>query len=269
MFPYKRIALPDAVPLAYVDEGTGPLIVMLHGFTGTAHRHFSRMISEYSTDHRVVVPDFRGYGASRPPLRDFPPNFIERDADDVAYLMDHLRSPQAIVFGFSDGGESALILAARRPDLVRALVVWGTVGQASPGDLEFFAQLPPVDNWGPDLAPWRESIIEHHGKEQWPHLITARAEVARLMVATRWNASLQHAQLIKCPVLQIHGEIEERKCRAQVSQLASAIHDCHVEILLGGDHSLQLENPEELSLLIRPFIKRIDASREKGGLTIR
>ena len=260
MFPYKKIILPDGAPLAYVDEGRGLPIVMLHGWTGTAHSHFSRMIGEYRPDHRVVAPDLRGYGASRPPLRDFPPNFVERDAADVAYLMDQLGSPCAIVFGFSDGGDSALILAARRPDLVRALVVWGTVGQASPRDVEFFRPLFPIENWGPDLAPWRESLIEHHGREQWPTLITARADVANLLVATGWDVSLQHAKLIKCPVLQIHGEIEQRKYREETAQLTSTIPNCRVAIVPHADHSLQLVNPEELSLLIRPFLERIENS---------
>jgi valacyclovir hydrolase len=258
MFPYKKITLPDAAPLAYVDEGTGPPIVMLHGWTGTAHRHFSRMIGEYRPDHRVIAPDLRGYGASRPPLRDFPPNFIERDAEDVANLIDQLGSPTAIVFAFSDGGDSALVLAARRPDLVRAMVVWGAVGQASSSDLEFLASLLPVESWSPELSPWRESIIEHHGQEQWPALITGRAHAAKLLLAASWDVPLQHARLIKCPVLQIHGEMEERKHPEEVAQLASTIPDCQVEILAGADHSLQLENPDELSLLIRPFLERIE-----------
>lgn len=257
-FAYKIFDLPDGAPLAYVDEGVGMPIVMLHGWTGTAHRHFSRMIAEYSPHYRVVAPDLRGYGASQPPPRDFPLNFIERDAEDIACLLDMLNSPPVVIFGFSDGGESALILAARRPDLVRALIVWGTIGQATPADLDFYAQLLPVENWGSDLAPWRESIIEHHGKAQWPTLITTRAEVAELMVQIDWDISLQHAKLIKCPVLQIHGEIEERLYHEQITQLSASILNCRTQIIPGAEHSLQLENPEELSLLIRPFLESLE-----------
>jgi valacyclovir hydrolase len=231
---------------------------MLHGFLGTAHRHFAHMIQEFRSEHRVIAPDLRGYGESRPPLRSFPGNFIERDADDVAHLLDALRCTGAVVLGFSDGGESALILAAKRPDLVRALVVWGAFGQITPSAMEWLESLLPVESWGPDLAPWRDSIIEHHGREQWPSLITAYVETARLAFADGWDVPLQHAKSIRCPVLQLHGETEQQANRRFVAQLAAALPDGRMETVAGAGHSLQLEKPNELIGLIRSFLRSVD-----------
>jgi len=253
-YPYKQLVLPDNVPFAYVDEGSGSPLVMLHGFTGTAHRHFAALIQEFRSEYRVLAPDLRGYGASRPPPREFPPDFIERDADDVGTLLDQLDCPPAVVLGFSDGGESALILAAKRPDLVRGLVVWGTFGQLPPAALQWLNSLLPVESWGPDLDGWRRSIIEHHGQEQWPALITQYVESVRRLAASGWDLPLQHARSITCPVLQLHGEMEQRANPYEAANLAATIPHCRMEIIPGAEHSLQFEKPDHLAKLIRSFI---------------
>jgi GNAT superfamily N-acetyltransferase len=112
IFPYTKANLRDGAKLAYVDQGNHHPLVMLHGFSGTAHRHLDTLIDEFRSEYRVLAPDLRGYGASQPPGRDFPPQFIERDADDVAELLDALGCSRSVVLGFSDGGESGLVLGS-------------------------------------------------------------------------------------------------------------------------------------------------------------
>jgi len=254
VFPSKKVELRDGAILAYVDEGHRHPLVMLHGFSGTAHRHLDSLIDEFRSDYRVLAPDLRGYGASRPPDRDFPPNFVERDADDVAAFLDSVHCTRAAVLGFSDGGESALVLAARRPDLVRGLVVWGAFGQVAPHALRWLESLLPVDAWGPDLAQWRESMILHHGREQWPGLIVSYVECARALVAAGWNLPLQLAELIKCPVLQVHGEAEQRANEKEVARLASVIPRGRLEIIPGADHSVHREQRRLFVSAVRAFL---------------
>ncbi|MEZ4516487.1 MAG: alpha/beta fold hydrolase [Chloroflexota bacterium] len=62
----------DNITLAYWDIGEGDPLVLLHGFTGTARRDLGDLIDTYSSDYRIIAPDLRGYGASRPPNRSFP-----------------------------------------------------------------------------------------------------------------------------------------------------------------------------------------------------
>ncbi len=108
-----NVTLHDGALLAYHDLGSGPPLLLIHGFTGTARSHMGVLIDNLKHGYRVIAPDLRGYGASRPPNRTFPPDFYQRDAADMAELLDILQPGPVVVLGFSDGAESALVLAAR------------------------------------------------------------------------------------------------------------------------------------------------------------
>jgi len=257
LFPYRKVQLRDGVALAYLDEGHHRPLVMLHGFSGTAHSHLDTLVDEFRPDYRVLAPDLRGYGASRPPGRDFPLNFIERDADDVAALLDALGCNSSAVLGFSDGGEAALVLAAKRPDLVRGLVVWGAFGQVPPSVVRWLETLLPVEAWGEDLLEWRESLIAHHGQEQWPGLVTSYVECERALAAAGWNLPLGLADRIACPVLQLHGEAELRSNEKEVAQLASQIPHGRLQIVPSADHSLHREQPVLFANEVRAFIAQL------------
>ena len=147
-FTYQYQTIATGVDLAYLDEGKGQPLLLIHGFTGTAKSHFRTVIPHLYGRYRLIAPDLRGYGASQPPLRDFPPDFYQRDATDLAALLDELNCGPVIVFGFSDGAECAILLAAQRPDLVRAVVGWGVSGVISPEMLAAVERWLPVEAWG-------------------------------------------------------------------------------------------------------------------------
>jgi len=75
------------------------------------------VVASLATDHRVVAPDLRGFGAT--PL----PGEAYADADDVVHLLDTLGIERAAVVGASFGGRVALELATRHPDRVGSLVL--------------------------------------------------------------------------------------------------------------------------------------------------
>ena len=83
----------NGATIAYHDLAGPPEAapaLLMHGFTGTAEAHMGPIIEELRGTRRVVAPDLRGYGASRPPVRDFPPDFYVRDADDMDAAKDLL-----------------------------------------------------------------------------------------------------------------------------------------------------------------------------------
>ncbi|KAG8522059.1 Valacyclovir hydrolase, partial [Galemys pyrenaicus] len=90
----------------------------------------------------VVAWDPRGYGRSRPPDRDFPRDFFERDAKDAVDLMKALRFPKASLLGWSDGGITALIAAARFPAYVSKMVVWGANAYVTDEDQRIYEGRP-------------------------------------------------------------------------------------------------------------------------------
>ncbi|MFW5474311.1 alpha/beta fold hydrolase [Knoellia sp. CPCC 206450] len=102
--------------LAHDDEGSGPVVVLLHA--GVADRRmWAPVTASLAADHHVVAPDLRGFGGT--PL----PGEAYADADDVVHLLDALGIERAAVVGASFGGRVALELATRHPDRVASLVL--------------------------------------------------------------------------------------------------------------------------------------------------
>ncbi|MGQ7296392.1 alpha/beta fold hydrolase [Quadrisphaera sp. KR29] len=97
-------------------------VVVLVGHPAGAD-DFRDLGAHLATDHRVLLHDPRGFGAS--PLDD-PDDDADPDrlADDVAALLDHVAGPgaRADVFGSSGGAVTGLAFAARHPDRLRVLV---------------------------------------------------------------------------------------------------------------------------------------------------
>lgn len=103
-----------------IGDGDGPPVLALHGWMATADVNFFPLYRTLA-DHRLVAVDHRGHG------RSFVADHVtmEAMADDAAALLDRLDLGAAVVVGYSMGTAVAQHLAARRPDLVRALVLSG------------------------------------------------------------------------------------------------------------------------------------------------
>lgn len=135
-----------AVDIHYEVEGDagGPPVVLLHG--GMASTRFLRKagyVDALAGEHRLVLVDFRGHGASSRP-RDPASYGLPYDVGDVAAVLEAEGVTGATVFGWSWGGTTALGLASRHPDRVKAVVTVGTSGRHGrfsdvPSDFERFA----------------------------------------------------------------------------------------------------------------------------------
>jgi pimeloyl-ACP methyl ester carboxylesterase len=114
--------------LRYVDEGSGPAVVCVHG-NPTWSYHFRNLVRALADDHRVVAPDHLGMGRSDVPApRRYGYDLAAR-VDDFGALMDHLRigrdAPATLVV-HDWGGAIALTWAVRHPERVGRLVVTNT-----------------------------------------------------------------------------------------------------------------------------------------------
>ena len=110
----------DGVTLAYREAGSGaPPLVLVHGF-GSDHTTLAPQLERFRAAHRVVAVDLRGHGASDAPEGAYG---ISQHADDLAWLCEQLGLYRPVVVGHSMGGQVALELARRRPDLVAGLAL--------------------------------------------------------------------------------------------------------------------------------------------------
>jgi pimeloyl-ACP methyl ester carboxylesterase len=107
--------------LAYETRGSGPLLLMIPGATGTAGSF--QLVTEYLASHYAVLTyDRRGFSRSH---LDGPQEYehrLETDADDVRRLIEHVSDEPASILGSSSGGIVALAVLTHHPSVVRTLV---------------------------------------------------------------------------------------------------------------------------------------------------
>src|SRR3954465_8590249 len=116
-----------SVELAFLDEGQGEPIVLVHGFASSREVNWvqpSWFATLKRAGRRVIALDNRGHGASAT-LYDSADYHTTKMAGDVAALLDHLRIERADVLGYSMGARIAAFLAREDPSRVRAMVLGG------------------------------------------------------------------------------------------------------------------------------------------------
>ena len=106
--------------LHYEAIGSGPAILMIHGFTNHGMVWAQQIADLLHAGHTVVMPDLAGHGLSQPVDRK---TTVDELAKDMIGLLDHLAIDSAIVCGLSLGGMVTQSLAIDHPGRVRAMVV--------------------------------------------------------------------------------------------------------------------------------------------------
>ncbi len=109
------------VRLHVAEAGTGPLVVLLHGFPESWWSWRHQLVALSNAGYRVVAPDQRGYGDSDAPDIIDAYDQVELSAD-VAALIEALGESRAVVVGHDWGAPVAWHTALLHPDRVRAVV---------------------------------------------------------------------------------------------------------------------------------------------------
>ncbi|MFF2515131.1 alpha/beta fold hydrolase [Streptomyces sp. NPDC058086] len=129
----------NGVALNVALAGEGPAVLLLHGFPHT-WRLWTHVLDGLAGRYRVIAPDLRGCGASARTAGGYDAGTLAADAEA---LLDSLGETSAAVIGIDAGTPPAFLLAMRRPDLVRRLVVMESLVGRLPGAEEFLAHGAP------------------------------------------------------------------------------------------------------------------------------
>ena len=115
----------NGIRMHYVEEGQGPLVILLHGFPYLWYMWRRQIPALASAGYRVVVPDLRGFGMSDSPaaVEDYD---MSQAVGDIVGLMQALGETSAIIVGHDLGAWVAQACAMLRPELFRALVMLNT-----------------------------------------------------------------------------------------------------------------------------------------------
>ena len=130
----------EGLQVHYEIYGQGePIVVMAGGFGDASS--MMQVIGPLSRERQVIAIDLEGHG--RTALRASPMSH-ERNGDDVAAVLAHLKIARADVAGYSHGGDAAIRMAIQHPQMVRNLIVISTAARR--------------DGWYPEVLQGMESV---------------------------------------------------------------------------------------------------------------
>ena len=110
----------NGIKMYYEIHGSGSPLVLLHGGGSTIHTTFGTILPALAKTHKVIAIELQAHGHTGD--RDAPESF-EQDAADVAELLKQLNIDKADIFGFSNGGQTAMEMGIKHPDRVHKLII--------------------------------------------------------------------------------------------------------------------------------------------------
>jgi pimeloyl-ACP methyl ester carboxylesterase len=263
--------------LSYLDSGTGPAVLFIHGLLGS-HRNWAHLVDALDTRHRVVASDLIGHGASAKPMGDYS---LGAHAATLRDLLDHLGIARVTLVGHSLGGGIAMQFCYLFPDRVERLVLVSSGGLGrSVSPLLRSATLPGAD-WVLALAAsgWVRNRAEAVGgtlrrlgvrpsadlTEGWLGFSSlGEAETRRAFLATAravidpgGQTVTAHDHLpmaIAVPTLVVWGTRDRMIPAWHATTAQQAIAGSRVELFEGAGHFPHLEQPERFARLLGDFM---------------
>ncbi|XP_062986383.1 valacyclovir hydrolase [Elgaria multicarinata webbii] len=244
----------NGVHLHYQQTGEGEhVVLLLPGMLGSGQTDFGPQLKSLNKQHfKVVAWDPRGYGKSIPPDRDFPPDFFERDAKDAVSLMQALKFKKFSLLGWSDGGTTALIAAAKYPNLIHKMVVWGANANITEEDVKCFNAIRDVSKWSERA---RKPMEEMYGHVYFSKICAAWVDgISQFLYELDGSICQSLLPLIKCPTLIIHGEKDPLVPRFHPENLHKRIVGSQLYFMPEGKHNLHLRFTEEFNGVVEKFL---------------
>ena len=125
--PRGRFIDIDGARIHYLDEGTGPVLLLVHGLTGQMLNFTHSLLGKLKNDFRVVIPDRPGSGYSTRPAG--ASTTLTAQAQTISRFCAALDLGRPLVVGHSLGGAIALALALNHPEQVAGLALLAPVTQ--------------------------------------------------------------------------------------------------------------------------------------------
>ena len=170
----------EGARLHYLDRGTGPAVVLVHGLGGNL-RNFIGLVDKLAASFRVVAVDRPGSGYSTMVSGEHPA--LRAQAAIIVRFIQRLGLDRPLLVGHSFGGALSLALALDHPDSVRALVLISTLSQVERTPPAIFKSLDmrsPTLRW---LIAW--TLVAPLGK--LAHQATLKAVFAPESVPTTFD----------------------------------------------------------------------------------
>jgi pimeloyl-ACP methyl ester carboxylesterase len=236
----------EGVRTYYEVVGTGEPLLLLHGGLCTAET-WDPQTTALAERYRVYVPERFGHG--RTPDIDGAITYENMAGHTIAF-MDALQLDSAHLAGWSDGALVGLLVALRRPALVRKLVLleqFVTLAGAHPGYLPFMKSLS-VDTAPPFLAELY-AALSPDGPEHFPIVFD------KLHEAWTGETGIDLTDLVRvvAPTLVLVGDDGCMRVENAVA-VQRSLPDAQLAVVPGTSHGLPMEKPQVVNTLILDFL---------------
>jgi len=231
----------------YAVFGSGLPVVLLHGGLGHSGNWGGQVPALISGGYQVILIDSRGHGRSS---RDDQPFTYQLMASDVIAVMDLLKIDMAAFVGWSDGADTALILADLAPLRAAGVLFFGCNMDDSGTKY--------ITDYGPALT----RCFNRHAKDYarlsaTPDQFAAFVEAVSFMQRTQPNYSAQDLKRIQVPVLVVYSENDEFIKQEHAEYLAGTLPNAKLTILKDVSHFAPLQRPDLFNKVMLEFLKTI------------
>ena len=243
---YQKVS---GVKLYYEEYGQGTPLLLIHGGLSSI-KDFAPLIPELSKKFRVIAVDCPGQGRSE-------------QADSVSYqlmadyfskMIDLLKLDSVYIFGYSDGGNIALLMAADRPDKVKKAVAFAAASHTSGYYEEATAGL---DQLTPEIIErdfkwWLDPHLQRTPqKDKWKKFIRDFSKMCAVPVIVPDHK----LKKISTRILVVQGDNDIVKTEHSL-KLHQSIKGSQLCIVPAASHFIILERPELFNLIAIEFLTK-------------
>jgi len=221
--------------------GAGEPVLMLHGGLSDSELLLEPLEPALADHYRVLAFDRRGHG--RTPDTEAAFHYDDMVTETVAAI-EKLIGGAAHLIGWSDGGIVSLLVALRRPDLVRSLVLIGT-------NYHFNGMVPTEPGAGSVPKVIRDRYAERspQGEEHFAAVL----KKSFAMFAAEPTLTTDDLRRISAPVLVMVGD-DDLATLAHTASLYESLPLSQLAVVPGASHGVVLEKPELVGRLIGDFL---------------
>jgi pimeloyl-ACP methyl ester carboxylesterase len=246
--------------IRYSEAGSGPPVVVLHGLWG-GRNEWEPVIEPISRDHRVLIPDLPGFGASDKPPANYHNALL---AQFVIGFMDALDLRRATLAGHAMGANLATFMAVHHPDRVERLILVDGAGYQRDEPRSGPLPVPFVRTVTGSTIPATKAFLMRRVEndalvtDAWAERAFVRwlksADAIEQMLGVGGEVTVEEMRGIHAPTLILWGREDGVSNVATADRVHADIAGSQLVIFEGCGHLPQLERTEEFISAVRSFL---------------
>lgn len=216
----------NGIQLYYEIYGKGKPLVLIHGGGSTIQTTFANAIPLFSKSRKLICIELQAHGRTED--RDNPLSF-EQDADDIATLLENLHIEKTSLFGFSNGGMTAIQFAIKYPNKCDKIVAASVILKRN-GTFPLFWDFIKNSTLNDMPETYKSAFLAHTPDKQ--KLLNMHQKCAERMNNFR-DFDDSDLKKIKAKVLLINGD-KDVATNEHIVAMAQLIPNCQLAIIPGG-----------------------------------